>query len=81
MFTEGRGSEVVFGVADYWVSRVTWQPEDQTYHLLGKGRRCWEVILPTWHVVVTKILIFIPNQISVVAFDSAEPQKVQVMFT
>ncbi|XP_013869091.1 protein-glucosylgalactosylhydroxylysine glucosidase [Austrofundulus limnaeus] len=35
MFTEGKGSKLVFGVADYWVSRVTWQPEDQTYHLLG----------------------------------------------
>ncbi|XP_017261100.1 protein-glucosylgalactosylhydroxylysine glucosidase isoform X2 [Kryptolebias marmoratus] len=35
VFTEGKGSEVVFGVADYWVSRVTWQPEDQSYHLLG----------------------------------------------
>ncbi|XP_037538885.1 protein-glucosylgalactosylhydroxylysine glucosidase [Nematolebias whitei] len=35
MFTEGRGSEVVFGVADYWISRVTWQPQDQTYHILG----------------------------------------------
>lgn len=38
MFTEGRGSEVIYGVADYWVSRVTWKPEDQKYHLLGKGR-------------------------------------------
>lgn len=35
MFTEGRGSEVVYGVADYWVSRVTWNPEEQKYHLLG----------------------------------------------
>uniref|UniRef100_A0A3Q0R8C7 Protein-glucosylgalactosylhydroxylysine glucosidase n=1 Tax=Amphilophus citrinellus TaxID=61819 RepID=A0A3Q0R8C7_AMPCI len=34
MFREGRGSEVIYGVADYWVSRVTWNPEDQTYHLL-----------------------------------------------
>ncbi|TNN87016.1 Acid trehalase-like protein 1 [Liparis tanakae] len=35
MFTEGRGSEVVYGVADYWVSRASWSPEDQKYHLLG----------------------------------------------
>ncbi|XP_036962943.1 protein-glucosylgalactosylhydroxylysine glucosidase isoform X1 [Acanthopagrus latus] len=35
MFTEGRGSEVIYGVADYWVSRVTWNPEDQKYHLIG----------------------------------------------
>uniref|UniRef100_A0A3B5N0B3 Protein-glucosylgalactosylhydroxylysine glucosidase n=1 Tax=Xiphophorus couchianus TaxID=32473 RepID=A0A3B5N0B3_9TELE len=34
MFTEGRGSEVIFGVADYWVSRVKWNPDDQKYHLL-----------------------------------------------
>lgn len=38
MFTEGRGSEVIYGVADYWVSRVTWNPEDQKYHILGKDR-------------------------------------------
>uniref|UniRef100_UPI003AAA9432 protein-glucosylgalactosylhydroxylysine glucosidase isoform X1 n=2 Tax=Centroberyx gerrardi TaxID=166262 RepID=UPI003AAA9432 len=35
MFTEGRGSEVIWGVADYWVSRATWIPEDQSYHILG----------------------------------------------
>ncbi|XP_074533176.1 protein-glucosylgalactosylhydroxylysine glucosidase [Halichoeres trimaculatus] len=35
MFTEGRGSEVIYGVADYWVSRVTLNPEDQKYHILG----------------------------------------------
>lgn len=35
MFTEGRGSELIYGVADYWVSRVTWNPGDQKYHLLG----------------------------------------------
>lgn len=35
MFKEGRGSDVIYGVADYWVSRVTWHPEDQMYHLLG----------------------------------------------
>ncbi|XP_031420514.1 protein-glucosylgalactosylhydroxylysine glucosidase isoform X2 [Clupea harengus] len=33
MFREGRGSEVVWGVADYWVSRVTWSSEDQSYHI------------------------------------------------
>ncbi len=38
MFTKGQGSEVIYGVADYWVSRVTWSPEDQKYHLLGKDR-------------------------------------------
>ncbi|XP_056273539.1 protein-glucosylgalactosylhydroxylysine glucosidase [Pseudoliparis swirei] len=35
MFTEGKGSEVIYGVADYWVSRASWSPEDQKYHLLG----------------------------------------------
>ncbi|KAM9854097.1 protein-glucosylgalactosylhydroxylysine glucosidase [Aulostomus maculatus] len=35
MFTDGQGSQVIWGVADYWVSRVTWSPEDQRYHLLG----------------------------------------------
>ncbi|XP_004069635.1 protein-glucosylgalactosylhydroxylysine glucosidase [Oryzias latipes] len=35
MFKEGRGSEVVYGVAEYWVSRVNWNPDDQMYHLLG----------------------------------------------
>ncbi|XP_039665978.1 protein-glucosylgalactosylhydroxylysine glucosidase [Perca fluviatilis] len=35
MFTEGRGREVIYGVADYWVSRASWNPEDQKYHLLG----------------------------------------------
>ncbi|XP_056138113.1 protein-glucosylgalactosylhydroxylysine glucosidase [Lampris incognitus] len=35
MFTEGRGSEVVWGVADYWVSRATWSSLDQSYHILG----------------------------------------------
>ncbi|XP_069019380.1 protein-glucosylgalactosylhydroxylysine glucosidase isoform X1 [Embiotoca jacksoni] len=35
MFREGQGSEVIYGVADYWVSRVTWHPDDQKYHLLG----------------------------------------------
>lgn len=37
VFREGRGSELVYGVADYWVSRVKWNPEDQKYHLLGKA--------------------------------------------
>lgn len=36
MFTEGHGSEVIWGVANYWVSRVTWNAEEQSYHLLGK---------------------------------------------
>ncbi|KAM4619384.1 protein-glucosylgalactosylhydroxylysine glucosidase isoform 2-T4 [Polymixia lowei] len=35
MFTEGHGSEVIWGVADYWVSRVTWNPNEQSYHILG----------------------------------------------
>ncbi|KAK7117244.1 hypothetical protein R3I94_022717 [Phoxinus phoxinus] len=36
MFKEGRGgSEVVWGVADYWVSRVTWDATDQQYHIRG----------------------------------------------
>lgn len=38
VFSEGRGSEVVYGVADYWVSRVTWNPDDQEYHILGTER-------------------------------------------
>lgn len=36
MFREGGGAELVYGVADYWVSRVKWNPEDQKYHLLGE---------------------------------------------
>ncbi|XP_016392039.1 acid trehalase-like protein 1 [Sinocyclocheilus rhinocerous] len=35
MFREGRGNEVVWGVADYWVSRVTWDPTEQQYHIKG----------------------------------------------
>lgn len=35
MFTEGRGSEVIYGVADYWVSRVSLNPGDKKYHILG----------------------------------------------
>ncbi|KAM9376474.1 protein-glucosylgalactosylhydroxylysine glucosidase [Pholidichthys leucotaenia] len=35
VFREGQGSEVIYGVADYWVSRATWNPDDQKYHLLG----------------------------------------------
>lgn len=35
MFRDGHGSEVIYGVADYWVSRVTWDPAGQKYHLLG----------------------------------------------
>ncbi|KAM9815942.1 protein-glucosylgalactosylhydroxylysine glucosidase isoform 1-T3 [Syngnathus typhle] len=35
MFTDGQGSQLIRGVADYWVSRVTWNPDDQKYHLLG----------------------------------------------
>lgn len=74
MFTEGKGSEVVFGVADYWVSRVTWQPEDQTYHLLGKDPS-WKAILSAWRVVVTKIFFFRSNQISLVAFSQGRTSE------
>ncbi|XP_029290039.1 protein-glucosylgalactosylhydroxylysine glucosidase [Cottoperca gobio] len=35
VFTEGQGREVIYGVADYWVSRASWNPEDKKYHLLG----------------------------------------------
>ncbi|XP_053175127.1 protein-glucosylgalactosylhydroxylysine glucosidase [Scomber japonicus] len=35
MFSEGQGCQVIWGVADYWVSRVNWDPESQQYHLLG----------------------------------------------
>lgn len=45
MFKEGCGSEVIYGVADYWVSRVTWNPEDQKYHLLGKDHYQKVIIL------------------------------------
>lgn len=38
MFREGHGSDVVWGVADYWVSRVSWNPEDQHYHIRGLFR-------------------------------------------
>lgn len=33
LFREGRGDEVVWGVAEYWVSRVTWNAEEQCYHI------------------------------------------------
>ncbi|KAF4094827.1 protein-glucosylgalactosylhydroxylysine glucosidase-like [Onychostoma macrolepis] len=33
MLREGRGSEVVWGIADYWASRVTWDPTEQQYHI------------------------------------------------
>uniref|UniRef100_A0A4W4F750 Protein-glucosylgalactosylhydroxylysine glucosidase n=1 Tax=Electrophorus electricus TaxID=8005 RepID=A0A4W4F750_ELEEL len=35
VFTEGYGSEVVWCIADYWVSRVTWNPDDRQYHIKG----------------------------------------------
>ncbi|XP_073688280.1 protein-glucosylgalactosylhydroxylysine glucosidase-like [Garra rufa] len=35
MFREGRGSEVVWGIADYWVSRATWVPSENLYHIRG----------------------------------------------
>ncbi|XP_018618768.1 protein-glucosylgalactosylhydroxylysine glucosidase isoform X2 [Scleropages formosus] len=35
VFKEGRGSKVVWGIADYWVSRVTWSEEEQCYHIRG----------------------------------------------
>ncbi|XP_061630614.1 protein-glucosylgalactosylhydroxylysine glucosidase isoform X2 [Phyllopteryx taeniolatus] len=35
MFTDGQGRQLIWGVADYWVSRATWSPDDQKYHLLG----------------------------------------------
>ncbi|NP_001071193.2 protein-glucosylgalactosylhydroxylysine glucosidase isoform X1 [Danio rerio] len=35
LFRTGRGSEVVWGVADFWVSRVTWDSADQQYHIKG----------------------------------------------
>lgn len=36
MFQEGRGSEVVWGIADYWVSRVTWSAEENCYYINGE---------------------------------------------
>lgn len=45
MFTEGKGSEVIYGVADYWVSRASWSPEDQKYHLLGKNNTIIYIII------------------------------------
>ncbi|KAI5100317.1 protein-glucosylgalactosylhydroxylysine glucosidase, partial [Silurus meridionalis] len=35
IFKDGGASEVVWGIADYWVSRVTWNLEDQYYHIKG----------------------------------------------
>ncbi|XP_061892002.1 protein-glucosylgalactosylhydroxylysine glucosidase [Entelurus aequoreus] len=35
MFTEGRGSQLIWDMADYWVSRVTWSTEEKKYHILG----------------------------------------------
>ncbi|XP_072574425.1 protein-glucosylgalactosylhydroxylysine glucosidase isoform X1 [Paramormyrops kingsleyae] len=35
MFQEGQGSEVVWGIADYWVSRVTWSAEENCYYING----------------------------------------------
>ncbi|XP_062859596.1 protein-glucosylgalactosylhydroxylysine glucosidase [Trichomycterus rosablanca] len=35
LFREGCGSDVVWGIADYWVSRVVWNPDDQHYHIKG----------------------------------------------
>ncbi|TSK13471.1 Protein-glucosylgalactosylhydroxylysine glucosidase [Bagarius yarrelli] len=35
LFKEGGASEVVWGIADYWVSRVIWDSSDQHYHLKG----------------------------------------------
>lgn len=35
MFTDGHGSDVIWGVADYWVSRVTWNSKEENYHILG----------------------------------------------
>lgn len=46
LFREGRGAELVYGVADYWVSRVKWNPEDQKYHLLGKSVITKRAFLP-----------------------------------
>uniref|UniRef100_A0AAY4DVN1 Glycoside hydrolase family 65 central catalytic domain-containing protein n=1 Tax=Denticeps clupeoides TaxID=299321 RepID=A0AAY4DVN1_9TELE len=34
-FKKGRGGEVVWGVADFWTSRVTWSSEEQSYHIKG----------------------------------------------
>lgn len=50
MFREG-GAELVYGVADYWVSRVKWNPEDQKYHLLGKTANTKSVF---WRVSSTQ---------------------------
>lgn len=36
MFSDSQGCQVIWGVADYWVSRARWNPEDKLYHLLGK---------------------------------------------
>ncbi|XP_076847033.1 protein-glucosylgalactosylhydroxylysine glucosidase [Brachyhypopomus gauderio] len=35
VFREGGGSELVWNIADYWVSRVTWNPNDKQYHVKG----------------------------------------------
>ncbi|XP_068073520.1 protein-glucosylgalactosylhydroxylysine glucosidase isoform X2 [Danio rerio] len=45
LFRTGRGSEVVWGVADFWVSRVTWDSADQQYHIKGNKVKQADVVL------------------------------------
>ncbi|TRY97056.1 hypothetical protein DNTS_001462 [Danionella cerebrum] len=35
VFKEALGSEVIWGIADFWTSRVTWDTADQQYHIKG----------------------------------------------
>lgn len=59
MFTEGQGSQVIWGVADYWVSRVAWNPVDHKYHLLGKKYICHCNSLLSKFVSHTAIFFFL----------------------
>lgn len=39
LFREAGGWDVVRAVAEFWCSRVEWSPEEENYHLKGKGMR------------------------------------------
>uniref|UniRef100_A0A3B5MSM0 Protein-glucosylgalactosylhydroxylysine glucosidase n=1 Tax=Xiphophorus couchianus TaxID=32473 RepID=A0A3B5MSM0_9TELE len=84
MFTEGRGSEVIFGVADYWVSRVKWNPDDQKYHLLGvmpPDEYYYNVNNSVYTNTVAKLRYLLHTQHSVLSFEQINfPFHLQGMF-
>lgn len=41
---------MVWGIADYWVSRVIWDPSDQHYHLKGMQR---DINRPKLHICLS----------------------------